>query len=75
MACVEIPDSDLILAPWGAALGLEGFSEISEPNLFSDSFWNGLALYFKFRIDSFRPRHIVYTLVGIRPKDMLVNCF
>jgi len=73
MACMEVPHIDCIMTPRCAALGLKGFSKISEPNLFADRFRNGLA--FVFGIYAARPRHRLYTHEFIRPKGgAVIRC-
>jgi hypothetical protein len=43
MAGLEVPDIDYIRTPGSAALGFKRLAKISEPNLLSHSFWDGLA--------------------------------
>lgn len=56
MASVEIPDIDRIMAPGRFALGFKGFTKISDPNLFTNSLWNGFAFIFRVHVSD--PGHL-----------------
>jgi hypothetical protein len=71
MAGVEIPDIDCILAPGRFALGFKGFPKISDPNLFTNSLWDGFAFIFRVHVSD--PGHLARCMyvwgfsIGLRP--------
>lgn len=56
MAGVEIPDIDCIVAPGRFALGFKDFTKISDPNLFTNSLWDGFAFIFRIHVSD--PGHL-----------------